>query len=151
MAWQALMSRNEHFANGANEQRYVRLWRGLNQTDASAVSHESLGIHWTDDPQSAVNFALNRDMDGWPREGAEEYPESGTVLEALVHKRNIVQRGTPEWDEYAEANNIHGDWSRENETTIRYRAPVHVVRVHRVGDHYEDAMIRDMPAQSGRA
>lgn len=133
------MSRNE---------RFVRLYRGLNEVEPNDVNHQMLGIHWTEHPDSAINFALNNDMYGYAHEsyeepGEEEHEDKGTVLEALVHKRHLVNPETEEWHNLADTEAIQGPESMERETTVRPGAPVYVVRKHLIGRQFENYQPKD--------
>lgn len=127
-----------HEALGPQFRDHVRLYRGLNEVEPGDVGHDEMGIHWTEDPGSAQNFALNRDEWGNARESwgdeEENAPDRGTVVEALVHPWHIIDRGTAEHDEMSSAANILHEGSFENETTVRPGSPVHVL-----GHHYLEA------------
>lgn len=113
---------------------HIRLFRGLNEVEPHEINTRGIGIHWTGEPNSASNFALNRDEWGYARESWDEdepnRPDRGTVVEAMVHPDHIVQRGTPEHEELAGWANILHEGSFENETTVREGSPVHIVAHH---------------------
>lgn len=116
----------------------VRLWRGLQVADVDdgeleairrdpasfARQHlnDPLGIHWTDDPSSAWNFAQGRDSDGWASESWDDDEGGvwsiGLVLEAEVPASGIIQRGSEEHDGYSMSDAII-DYGIEREVTVR--------------------------------
>lgn len=118
----------------------TRLWRGLSLgsfTEAelqqvlanpeafvrSSVESRA-GIHWTDDPNSAYNFALGRDPEGYAAESWGSYDDDegnidvGLVLEAQVPDQGVLDRDSQEFEDYAFSDAII-DYSIEREVTVR--------------------------------
>lgn len=126
------------------------LWRGLFMGTTSYATFEQIkrnpaaeivqamrgyrnvGIHWTDDFNSALNFALDRDPDGWAHEGFGSDPDDppeilyGYVLGAHVNEEHHLVPGTEEHDNYALSDAIL-DYGIEREVTLRDQADVHII------------------------
>jgi GNAT superfamily N-acetyltransferase len=83
--------------------------------------HEA-GIHWSTDPYTAHNFALAHDEDD---DDATPHTH-GVILHGRAEPQHVVQHGTPEWDDYADQYEIHGENSPEQERTVRTGAPVQI-------------------------
>lgn len=97
-------------------------------------TYRRAGIHWTDHPGSAENFALDRDPEGWAHEGFgddddEPGHEHGVILHGSVSSRHVVQPGTKEWENYAMGNAIFDRSHPESETTVRGGRKVRVSHV----------------------
>lgn len=96
-----------------------------------------MGIHWTDDENSAYRFAQGRDAEGWADDnygGEEDQAEGkthrlGMVLHGEVHPRHVIQPGTDEWENYAASDAIFHHEHPEQEVTVRAGAPVHIHEV----------------------
>ncbi len=112
------MPAHEHLSN-----QFKTLYRGL-MTHPENVDYDAVGPHWTENIESAYNFATNRDVWGWSQD--ENYEEGevshGVILQAKVHSRNIM----PNDDNEAQAMAVMPKDSLENETFLRDRAPVHI-------------------------
>ena len=111
--------------NSFQSGRYVRLHRGFAGMHHDEVDETNLGHHWVGDsnPHIADRFAtehMNSDEPEWPEQ------ERGTVLVGLVHKRHILQPGTPEHEYYA--NEGYGAVESENEIPLASGTPVHIVQ-----------------------
>lgn len=125
----------------------VTLWRGLHygrvsEADAASVMARAdawvrgfiqsrVGIHWTDDPGSAWNFALDRDSEGWDRGGWDEDDDGdwtvGVVLEAAVPSSAVLDPDSDEHRDYAMSDAIL-PYGIEREVTVRSDSPVTVTR-----------------------
>lgn len=126
----------------------VTLWRGLQVADATDEDLEAIrrdpagfarqhlndpiGIHWTDDYNSAWNFAQGRDSEGYAQEiwsaDEDQIWTVGLVLEGEVAQSDIVQPGTQEWDDYAMSDAIL-DYGIESEVTVRGGSSVRLTAV----------------------
>lgn len=136
-----------------NGPQFVRLFRGLANVTPEEVSKRSLGSHWTPDPNIAHNFATNRDVWGYPHDDDGEIPMTGTIVEALVHKRHIVDPNSEEGEEWASGANVLGPDSLEQERTVRDRGIVHIQAMHHVDDDadtYKQIRVKGRDAR-GRA
>jgi len=120
--------------------QFIKLYRGINFSGreydpkkgnnvkkSRDVNVDRVGIHWTDRRDSAEKFVAG----------------NGTIVTAYVNKKHIVNRDTPEHEEYAKKHRIYaydeGDYSlnaksgtgsvlpREYEVTVRKDAPVHIM------------------------
>lgn len=119
--------------------QFVRLYRGLHITDPEHLEKNPRGIgsHWTRSPEVAYNFATYRDTDGNPHWDAQDYddiPMSGTVVEALVHKRHIIDPESAEGQDWQHGEAVLGPNSQEQERTVRPGAPVHIQQMHYFDD-----------------
>src|SRR5262245_19995708 len=94
------------------------------------LNRQQMGIHWTRNPESAYNFATDRDPEGWAHESwgddEDEGEPFGVVLSARVHERHHLVEGTEEHEAYSGVNAILGEGHMEQETTVRGDARVHV-------------------------
>lgn len=87
------------------------------------------GTHWTDNHQVAANFAMSRDVEGYPFGDEDEGHSHGVVLHAQVHPRHIIEEGTPEWDDHAAFGGAFGHDSAEEEIGVRPGAPIHITHL----------------------
>ena len=99
------------------------------------LNRSQTGIHWTQDVNSAYNFATDRDPEGWAHESGgwddeDEGEAFGVVLTAKVHPRHILQEGTEEHESYSMGSAIFGEGHPEQETTVRDQARVHSRQAH---------------------
>lgn len=101
--------------------------------------HRSLGIHWTQDMDSAYHFAMGQDPHGNNDEDYSHYEDEdgsvhpgGMILEAHVPKHHIVEHGTKEWQDYADSDAIFHPDHPEAETTVRDSSSLHVHRIHTI-------------------
>ena len=121
-------------------EQFQRLYRGLANVRPEEVDTKQIGPHWTPDVNIAYNFATNRDVSGTPHWDNDEIPMAGTVVEALVHRRHIVDPESEEgkgW-QFGEAV-MHPDHP-EQERTVRPGGVVHVQKLHYFdddSDYYE--------------
>lgn len=110
-----------------NNPRFVQVSRGLAGVRPEEVDTRNLGSHWSTEPEVAWNFALSRDSDGYANEWDDsEEPSHGTVVHGMVHRRHIIQPGTPEFEDWAGGEGVFGPSGPEREQTVRPGAPVHV-------------------------
>lgn len=123
-------------------QQWVRLYRGLHMTDPEHVeAHPKvIGSHWSSNSDIAYNFATNRDIEGYPHYdwGDEDpIPMKGTVVEALVHPRHIIDPESDEGQDWQMHSEVFGPDHSEQERTVRPGAPVHVQKLHYFDDDNE--------------
>lgn len=97
---------------------------------ASMENYRQVGIHWSDDYNSALNFALDRDSEGWAHEAGPEDPDDGVlygfVLSAQVGDEHRIDPNSQEGQDYAMSDAIL-DYGIEAEVTVRGDAPVHLI------------------------
>lgn len=132
------------------------LWRGLQLADVTVEELEdaldnpsafirnamggyrNVGIHWTDDPNSAWNFAMGRDPEGWAHESwgddEDDLIAVGVILEAEVAEGSVLEEGSDEWQGYAMSDAIFSHDHGEAEVTVRGGAPVRVTEATLVWD-----------------
>lgn len=115
-------------------QQWVRLYRGLANTSPDTVDSSRLGIHWTTDPNIAYNFATNRDAWGWSHHDEELPDPEGTVIEALVHRRHIIDPESQEGQDLHDWAGVLSPDSPEQEKTLRDKATVHLQRMHYINE-----------------
>jgi GNAT superfamily N-acetyltransferase len=104
--------------------------------------YQNVGIHWTDDPTSAENFAQDRDPDGWAHEGdpfdEDEGMMVGFVLEAEVADTDIIDPESEEAEDFRSSDSIL-DYGIERERTVRPDSPITIVKAYMVwSDGYGD-------------
>lgn len=125
------MPAHEHLSN-----QFKTLYRGLS-THPDNIDYDAVGPHWTENLNSAYNFATDRDVWGWPHGdvGYEEGEVShGVILQAKVHPRNIISND----DEEAQDMAVMPKDSLENETFLRHRAPVHIEAIEHITTSMSD-------------
>jgi len=110
--------------------RFVEVYRGLAHVTPEEVDTSSLGPHWSTEPEVAWNFAMSRDSDGYASEYDDDTPIHGTLVRGYVHRRHIIQPGTPEYSDWADGEGVFGPKSHEREQTIRPGSPVHMAAMH---------------------
>lgn len=139
------------------------LWRGLNfgEVDEENLQlilsdpathlkeqmdlYTAAGIHWTDDPSSAYNFAMGYDSEGWAGDNGwfeeDEEPEYnvGVVLEAQVPENGITSEGEENWEDHQDDADMILDYSVEREITVRQGTPITIGRVALVYSRPEEA------------
>jgi len=148
---------------------YVRLYRGINRVAlpeadepkrigagveapgyAGRVDTDFTGIHWTPDFHVAAEFAKEKGYNtGYD---VDKSHDNGLVLEAMVHKRHIIDRNSEEGKHYAAKYDIWDEDDEENEHTVREGAPVIITKMHHVGKQFAGVHTyeKDMPWR-GRA
>jgi hypothetical protein len=106
--------------NKADFQNQVAIHRGLGEVSIDGANLSGVGIHWTPSKDIAGQFAVMGDR--------EEGEEGGVVLHGSVDPKHVVQRGTPEWEDYAQKHDIFDeeDDNGEKEVTVRKGAPVKI-------------------------
>lgn len=117
----------------------MRLYRGLHATSPEHIEkhYKGIGPHWSVDPNVAYNFATYRDATGYPHwdVGDEDpIPMAGTVIEALVHKRHIIDPESDEGQDWQHGEAVLGPESHEQERTVRPNAVVHIQKMHYFDD-----------------
>lgn len=99
--------------------QFQTVYRGLNTP--SLRGSRDLGMHWSTDKSVAEGFA-SFDEEGYAVPG-------GTLIEAKVHRRNVVQPGSLERAHLRNSHGVHGGQSAEYEAPVRPGAVVHVRNV----------------------
>lgn len=112
-----------------NKDQFMRVYRGVEAESVGDIDTEGLGHHWTDDRRTAMDYATVGMQSGNPKAGA--------VFEGLVHKRNIIQRGTPEWESRSDELNFIPEWDTTEVPIIPGR-PVHVQNVEMWDENDQD-------------
>jgi hypothetical protein len=120
-----------HDSINARQKRWATLYRGLSGVTSGDVDLSQVGPHWTTNPHMAVNFALNRDVEGYP---LDDEPAFGTVIEAKVHRRHIIDPESEEGQNWQFMNAVLGPDNIEREKTIRPGAPVHIQAMEELDD-----------------
>ena len=126
------MAARDHLSNN----QFVRLFRGIHQVVPEQLEQNprDIGPHWSRSPEVAYNFATYRDSEGTPLHDWEDELSSGTIVEALVHKRNIIDPQSEEGQDWASGEAVFGHGHPEQERTVRPGSPVHIQAFH----HYDD-------------
>lgn len=106
-------------------QQFVTVYRGL-PTHPKNVRTNFAGIHWSESMDAAASFAKPYYI---------THDTNGTVIEAQVEKKHIVEPYSKEWEEYGGGDShsgygIFAPSHEEQETTIRRGAPIHVTKLH---------------------
>jgi len=152
--WHKQAGLSTFIAIEAHPDSYHTLYRGLHfgeiephniddfhKNPQKYMGHEkNVGIHWTDNPDSAYNFATDRDPEGWAHEGDPDEEQGhlhGVILEGRVHPRHIIDPESEEGQGYAMSDAILGHEHPENEVTVRGDARVHVHKIHAITEHPE--------------
>lgn len=123
--------------------QWVRLYRGLHATDPEHIEKNPKGIgpHWSTSSDVAYNFATYRDISGIPHwdmaYDEDPIPLEGTVVEALVHRRHIIDPESDEGQDWQLGEDVFGPDHSEQERTVRPGAPVHVQALHHFDDDNE--------------
>lgn len=107
--------------------QFRTLYRGLWNVKPEDIGQRELGSHWTSDPSVALHFAQGSHADYASPD--EEMVEQGTVIEAKVHKRHIVDPNSEEWEGWNMADQVFGPESHEKEHTVRPGGIVHVTNM----------------------
>lgn len=116
--------------------QFVRLYRGLHRTSPEGIENQptDIGSHWTSQEGIAYDFATIRNFgDQQFRDDDYTLTGKGTIVEALVHKRNIIDPNSKEWNR-TWSGSVFEPTHPEKETTVRPGAPVHIQRFHHVDD-----------------
>lgn len=119
-------------------EQWQKLYRGLLGVSPDQVDTKETGPHWTTDPDIAMYFATGRDVEGnlnWDYEEQGD-PLSGTMLEAKVHRRHIIDEDSDEGREW-QAENVLGKNSIEREHTVRPGAIIHPSRMFSVSSELD--------------
>lgn len=117
--------------------QFVTLYRGLVNVTPGEVKAAQVGPHWSRSPEVAYNFAMDRDVEGFSHEDEgirDEGTRFGTVVEAKIHRRHIIDPNSEEGRGWAEGDAVFGQDHPEQERTVRPNAPVHVLKMH----HFDD-------------
>jgi hypothetical protein len=124
--------------------QFITLYRGFNNKARTEIDNDNLGMHWTPNKEAARGFSLGIDPHETDPNNWEPESSKGTVLEARVHSRHVLQHGSKEHNnllkERAEKelpaiytpHNAPDEHAVEQEHTIRKGAPVHIVAAHTV-------------------
>lgn len=119
-------------------EQWQKLYRGLLGVSPDQVNTKEVGPHWTTDPNIAMYFATGRDVQGnlhWNHE--EEENLSGTMMEAMVHRRHIIDEASDEGREWSGGENVLGKNSIERERTVRPGAIIHPSRMFSVSSELD--------------
>jgi len=126
--------------------QFITLYRGFNDKARTDIDTENLGMHWTPNRETAFGFSLGIDPHEDDPNSWEPESSKGTVLEARVHKRHVIQPGSEEHNallkERADKElpaiytqyNAPDEHAVEQEHTVRPGSPVHIVAAHTVLD-----------------
>lgn len=125
--------------------QWIRLYRGLANVTPEQVDTRQMGPHWTTDARVAYNFATNRDADGYPHHDNDGIPMAGTVVEALIHRRHIVDPNSEEGHNWQMGEAVFGPDHPEQEKTVRDTSTVHIQRMHFVDDDTNEERMVTMP------
>jgi hypothetical protein len=118
----------------------MELYRGLDEgsrgsliRDITGRPGKKLGIHWTDNPETAEVFAQPHRFD----ENREPVPhpalstmQFGTIIHGAVNPKDVVTEDSSEWNALAAKHQIYGH-EAEDEVTARPGATVKVVALER--------------------
>jgi hypothetical protein len=104
--------------------QFRTLYRGLYDVHPSEIDTTQVGAHWTVDPSIAYNFATGRDVEGYVPD-SEEFPMQGTVIEAKVHRRHIIDPESAEGESWHDLMGVFDHDSIEQERTVRPGAIIH--------------------------
>jgi hypothetical protein len=116
--------------------QFVTLYRGLSNVSPDEVKTTDVGPHWSRSHEVAYNFATDRDVEGWPHDDGivgdmdDVNSRYGTVIEAKVHRRHIIDPESQEGQDWQGFAAVQHSGSQEQESTVRPGAPVHVLRMH---------------------
>lgn len=138
-----VLAPNARLASRTARSGMVTLWRGLyfggiddheeaaairaNPTRYVDVNTSRAGIHWTDDPNSAYNFALGKDPEGWYVHEIEGVGTYGVVIEAAVSQEHTVDPHSDDWDDFAFGSAVL-DYRIEREVTVYPGSPINPAR-----------------------
>ena len=117
--------------------QWVRLYRGLHATDPEHIESNPTGVgpHWSASSEVAYNFATGRDFSGmFHYDKTDDVPMMGTVVEALVHPRHIIDPDSDEGQDWQHGEAVFGPEHSEQERTVRPGATIHVQSLH----HFDD-------------
>lgn len=123
-----------------NGKQWIRLYRGLFDATPKSVDTKQLGVHWTPDVNVAYNFATNRNAEGdsyWTEDEIGDGPR-GTVVEALVHRRHVIDPNSEEGHSWLMGGDIFGPEHPEQERTIRPGGTIHIQKMHNIDESYGD-------------
>lgn len=122
---------------GNKGNQFVTLYRGLMGVSPEEVGQKGLGSHWTADPHVAYGFATDEfaGVDDPEREDVDMTP--GTVIQAKVHKRHIIDPESEEGEGWVDFHGVLGPGHYEQEHTVRPGAIVHVQKMSHVDDRNE--------------
>ena len=116
----------------------MELYRGLDEGSRGSfirdiTGRKKLGIHWTDNPDTAEVFAQphrfdeNRDPVSHPALSTTQF---GTIIHGEVQPKDTVKEDSSEWKDLATTHHIYGH-EAEDEVTTRPGATVKVVALER--------------------
>lgn len=123
-------------------EQFKRLYRGLAGVNADEIDTKKIGSHWTSNPTIAYNYATSRDVEGYPQ---EEGDMRGTVLEAMVHRRHIVDPESEEGEAWTMMG-VLGPEHIEQEKTVRPGGIIHMKKMIEVDDDADT--YKELPVQS---
>ena len=116
----------------------MELYRGLDEGSRGSfirdiTGRKKLGIHWTDNPDTAEVFAQphrfdeNREPVSHPALSTTQF---GTIIHGEVQSKDTVKEDSSEWKDLAATHHIYGH-EAEDEVTTRPGATVKVVALER--------------------
>lgn len=103
--------------------QWLHLYRGISEVEPDHIDTSHVGEHWTTNPSVAESFATDGFDTGEP---------SGTVVEALIHRRHVIDPSSEEHRYWKEHHGVMSPDSPEQEKTIRTGALVHIQRFHHI-------------------
>jgi hypothetical protein len=126
------MTSPENF--GPQFKDHITLYRGIGGVTPEHLKTDELGVHWTEDYETAKKFA-NPDH---PFNAGAEHPDDGVIIEAKVPASGVLNRRSKEFRDLANEKMILSK-KAENETTIRPGTEVHLNQLHHLKyDDYDD-------------
>lgn len=122
--------------------QFITLYRGFNDRARTDIDFNNLGIHWTPDRNVAESASLGIDPHESDPNNFEPASGVGTVLEAKVHKRNIIDPDSQELQDLIKERNVEIFTKNyvpeahevEQEHTVRPGSPIHIVAAHTILD-----------------
>jgi hypothetical protein len=105
----------------------IRVYRGIQRHKPSGADGSKVGMHWTEDPHVAMQFARY----GGLVTRATGSGSAGYVLEGLVDPTHVLSGASKADRDVLERNKVLSG-GEEKEVSIRPGAPITVVGHHRV-------------------
>lgn len=116
---------------------HIQVYRGLRDVAPQDVNVDNLGMHWSTNAKVAESFA----------DDVSDPANPGTVVGALVHPKDVLRPGHPEYKE-AETAGFAGEDSPEDELPIRKGAPVYLTSMQ---GRWENKIEDSAPGKFGTA
>lgn len=127
--------------------QWVHLYRGISEFGPKDVDTSWIGQHWTTDRGVADSFATD---------GFDTGNQSGTVVEAFIHRRHIVDPYSGEGRTLQERSGVRSpeedaaQQAPEHEKTVRQGAIVHVQKMHYVNRNSGELQSQEVPTSIRR-